>query len=147
MKSSSNIQAIMGFKESPPDSAYPLFLSGVSAGFPSPAEDYIDKRLSLDEHLIQNKTATFFVQVSGNSMINAGINDGALVVVDRSLNAQSGDIVVAIVQNEFLIKRLHIHNGLCHLLAENKEYQSVIMDENSGDCIWGVVTSCIQKFR
>lgn len=147
MQEQTKVISIIGFKESPADSSYPLFLSGVSAGFPSPAEDYIDKKLSLDEYLIHNKTATFFVQVSGNSMINAGINDGSLVVVDRSLNAQSGDIVVAIVQNEFLIKRLEMRGSECYLLAENALYNTVKLDENSGDCIWGVVTSCIQKFR
>jgi DNA polymerase V len=119
----------------------------VSAGFPSPAEDYIDKRLSLDEYLIQNKTATFFVQVSGTSMVNAGISDGSLVVVDRSLKAQSGDIVVAIVNNEFLIKRIEMRGSECFLHAENEKYGTVTLNENSGDCIWGVVTSCIQKFR
>jgi DNA polymerase V len=147
MKEKTTVLTIMGFKESPPDSSYPLFLSGVSAGFPSPAEDYIDKRLSLDEYLIQNKTATFFVQVSGTSMVNAGISDGSLVVVDRSLKAQSGDIVVAIVNNEFLIKRIEMRGSECYLHAENEQYGTVTLNENSGDCIWGVVTSCIQKFR
>jgi DNA polymerase V len=147
MKEETTVIKIMGFRESPPDSAYPLFLSGVSAGFPSPAEDYIDKRLSLDEYLIQNKTATFFVQVSGTSMVNAGIYDGSLVIVDRSLKAQSGDIVVAIVNNEFLIKRIEMRGSECFLHAENAQFSTVKLNENSGDCIWGVVTSCIQKFR
>ena len=147
MQDKTTVIAIMGFQESPPDSSYPLFLSGVSAGFPSPAEDYIDKRLSLDEYLIQNKTATFFVQVSGTSMVNAGIYDGSLVVVDRSLKAQSGDIVVAIVNNEFLIKRIEMRGSECFLHAENERYETVRLNENSGDCIWGIVTSCIQKFR
>jgi DNA polymerase V len=139
--------AIHRFQESPGGASYPLFLSGVSAGFPSPAEDYIDKKLSLDEYLIQNKTATFFVQVSGDSMINAGIHDGSLIVVDRSLQPQHNDIVMAIVNNEFLIKRLNIQGNTLLLLAENNGYEPVKMDENNGDCIWGVVISCIQKFR
>jgi DNA polymerase V len=87
------------------------------------------------------------VQVSGTSMVNAGISDGSLVVVDRSLKAQSGDIVVAIVNNEFLIKRIEMRGSECLLHAENEKYATVKLNENSGDCIWGVVTSCIQKFR
>jgi DNA polymerase V len=80
-------------------------------------------------------------------MVNAGISDGSLVVVDRSLKAQSGDIVVAIVNNEFLIKRIEMRGSECFLHAENEKYGTVTLNENSGDCIWGVVTSCIQKFR
>jgi DNA polymerase V len=124
----------------------PLFSSGVSAGFPSPAEDYIEQRLDLNELLIQNPAATFFVRVSGDSMEGAGINDGDILVVDRSLAPASGRIVVAIIHGEFTVKRLYRDVHSCRLLAENPAYPAIEVSEESGCEIWGIVTSSIHQF-
>src|SRR5210317_1673830 len=84
----------------------PLFLSGVSAGFPSPADDYLDRKLDLNEYLVRNQAATFFVRVAGDSMVGAGINDNDILVVDRALEPGSGSIVIAVVNGDLTVKRL-----------------------------------------
>ena len=126
--------------------ARPLFLSGVSAGFPSPAEDYIDRRLDLNELLIQNPAATFFVRVAGDSMIGAGIQHDDILVVDRSLEATSGKIVIAVYNGELTVKRLVRDEKSVRLKAENPNYAPLIIDEDNGCEIWGVVTSVIHQF-
>ena len=123
-----------------------LFSSGVSAGFPSPAEDYIEQRLDLNELLIQNPSATFFVRVNGDSMIGAGINHDDILIVDRSLEPISGKIVIAIVDGEFTVKRLIKNNDTCRLVAENPDYPPIEITEDSACEIWGVVTSSINQF-
>jgi len=141
------VETISAFQETESPVILPLYLSGISAGFPSPADDYLDKKLSLDELLIRNSTATFLIQVSGHSMIGAGILDKAIAVVDRSIKPSTGDIVTAIVDNEFLIKRMQIIDGAVYLIAENPKYGPIRLDEENGDCIWGVVTAVINKFK
>ena len=123
----------------------PLGLAPVSAGFPSPAEDYEDKRLDINEYLVRNPVATFFFPVQGDSMQGAGILDGDILVVDRSVTPQHGHIVVAFINGERLVKRLYKRAGRVALLAENPDYPAL---ELSGDLellIWGVVVGKFQR--
>ncbi|KXS32871.1 MAG: Peptidase S24/S26A/S26B, conserved region [Candidatus Gallionella acididurans] len=124
----------------------PLFSHKVAAGFPSPADDYIEGRLSLDEHLISNKDATFFVRAKGNSMVGAGIFDGDLLVVDKSLTPSSGDIVIAIVDGDLTVKRLINRDGKVILKPENPRCQEIEFKEGQELQVWGVVTSAVKKF-
>ncbi len=126
--------------------ALPLFLAEVEAGFPSPAEDYIDKKLDLNQLLIPHPASTFFVKVSGYSMIGARIQPGDILVVDRSLEAVDKKIVIAVVEGEFTVKRIRIQEGKTALIPENKEYQPIILTEESDVTIWGIVTSVIHQF-
>ena len=121
----------------------PLFLSGVSAGFPSPADDYLDRKLDLNEHLIKNPAATFFVRVAGDSMTAAGINNNDILVVDRSLEPNNNNIVIAVINGELTVKRLIKNSGRCHLIAENPDYPPLDIDEEMELEIWGVVTFAI----
>ncbi len=123
----------------------PLFLSGVSAGFPSPADDYLDQKLDLNEHLVKNQAATFFVRVAGDSMIGAGINDNDILVVDRSLEPCSGSIVIAAVNGELTVKRLMKNKDTCRLAAENPDYPDLEIDEDTPLEIWGVATYAIHS--
>jgi len=124
----------------------PLFSHKVAAGFPSPATDYIEDRLSLDEHLIQHRDTTFFVRAKGNSMVGAGIFDNDLLVVDRSLNPVSGDIVIAVVDGDLTVKRLIKRGETITLKAENSRYQEIEFKDGQELQVWGVVTSAIKKF-
>ena len=125
----------------------PLFLSRVPAGFPSPAEDYVEGSLDLNEHLIEHREATFFVRVKGQSMTGAGIADGDLLVVDRSLEAGDGDIVVAVVDGELTVKRLWRRGGRVRLLAENPAYAPIDLKDGQELAVWGVVTSIVRRMR
>jgi DNA polymerase V len=126
--------------------ACPLFVCGVSAGFPSPADDHIDRKLDLNELLIQNPAATFFVRVAGDSMRDAGIHHGDILVVDRSLEAANGKIIIGIVNGELTVKRLLRRPGACRLIAENPDYPSLEITEDTDFAVWGVVTSVIHQF-
>ena len=123
--------------------ALPLFASHVKAGFPSPAEDYAEQKLDLNTHLIQHPAATFFLRVSGDSMINAGIFNGDLLIVDRSLTATHGKVVIAAVNGELTVKRLNKTKEGVFLVAENKNYPPIALNENDQVYIWGVVTHTI----
>ena len=124
----------------------PLFSYSVPAGFPSPADDYVQGRLSLDEHLVQHKEATFFVRAKGNSMVRAGIFNGDLLVVDKSLTPSSGDIVIADIDGELTVKRLIKQNGTVMLKPENPRFNDIELKEGQELQIWGVVTATIKKF-
>ncbi len=125
----------------------PLFLTRVPAGFPSPAEDYIEGSLDLNEHLIAHREATFFMRVQGHSMTGAGIQDGDLLVVDRSLEAGHGDIVVAVVDGELTVKRLSRRGGRVRLLAEHPGYAPIEFKDGQELTVWGVVTSIVRRMR
>jgi DNA polymerase V len=125
----------------------PLFLSRVPAGFPSPAEDYVEGSLDLNEHLIEHREATFFVRVKGQSMTGAGIADGDLLVVDRSLEAGDGDIVVAVVDGELTVKRLSRRGGRVRLLAEHPGFAPIEFRDGQELTVWGVVTSIVRRIR
>ncbi len=145
MKTDSSIQAIFEVDQKT-RVVCPLFTCGVSAGFPSPAEDHIDQHLDLNELLIQHPVATFFVRVSGESMKDAGINHGDILVVDRSLEATSGRIIIAIVNGELTVKRFVQDSSSCQLVAANPDYPPVAITDETDFSVWGVVTSVIHQF-
>jgi DNA polymerase V len=121
----------------------PLYQSPVVAGFPSPAEDEIEKNLDLNELLIRHPAATFFLRVSGSSMVKAGIHNGDMLIVDRSLEPAHGKIVVAALNGELTVKRLRLDNGRAFLVAENDSYRPIEVTEGIELHIWGVVTNVI----
>jgi len=123
----------------------PLYLSKVLAGFPSPADDYLDKKLDLNEHLIKHPSATFFVKVEGDSMLDAGINSGDMLIIDRSLEAASGKVVVAILNGEFTVKRIKKRRGKLYLMPENSKYQETEITLDIDFEIWGVVIHVIHS--
>jgi DNA polymerase V len=125
----------------------PLFESRVSAGYPSPADDNLEASLDLNQHLIENPNTTFLVKTSGDSMKNAGINSNDILVVDRSIEPKHSSIVIAALNGELTVKRLHIEGKNITLKAENPEYPSIIITEEMDFLIWGVVTSVIHEFR
>lgn len=125
----------------------PYALEKINAGFPSPAQDYIDKALDMNEHLIKNETATFIVKVASLSMLNAGIDIDDELIVDRSLDAKHGDIVVALIDNDFTVKRLMIDESGQWLKAENPEYKNIYLADGQELIIWGVVTHIIKMTR
>ncbi len=124
----------------------PYALEKISAGFPSPAQDYIDKALDMNEHLIKNETATFIVKVASLSMLNAGIDIDDELIVDRSLDAKHNDIVVALIDNDFTVKRLMIEEKRW-LKAENPDYADIHLQEGQELIIWGVVTYILKNTR
>ena len=125
--------------------ALPIFLGRLPAGFPSPADDYLEGKLDLNRHLIKHPAATFFVRVTGDSMIGAGIHSGDLLVVDRSLEPADKHVVVAVLDGELTVKRLFKQNGLLRLLPENLNYQPIEITSQQTIEIWGVVTSVIHS--
>nr|WP_311195299.1 translesion error-prone DNA polymerase V autoproteolytic subunit [Thiomicrorhabdus immobilis] len=124
----------------------PLYAHKVVAGFPSPADDYIEARLDLNEKLIRNKEATFLLSVQGDSMKDAGILDGDILVVDRSIQPQDGKIVIAALDGELTVKRLSIKSTGTWLVPENDNYPPILVRESSDILIWGVVTATISQF-
>lgn len=125
----------------------PLASEKIAAGFPSPAQDYIDKTLDMNEHLVKNEAATFVVKVASLSMRDAGIEIDDELLVDRSLDAKHEDIVVALIDNEFTVKRLMIEDDKCWLKAENPDYDDIHLKDCQELLIWGVVTFVIKSFR
>ena len=144
MRADNSIAEIYSFDRKKPI-ARPLFSCGVSAGFPSPADDYIDRNLDLNELMIANPAATFFVRVAGDSMIGAGINHDDILVVDRSLSPVSGKVVIAILNGELTVKRLMKTENSCRLVAENPAYDPIELVEENECEIWGVVTYVIHS--
>jgi DNA polymerase V len=123
----------------------PLYSSNVSAGSPSPADEYIEGKLDLNTYLIKNPPATFLVRATGDSMIGAGIYSGDVMVVDRSIDPKDGKIVIAAIDGHLTVKRLSKKAGRVILKAENPKHQDIILEENSDLIIWGVVTSVLHK--
>ena len=124
----------------------PLLNDSVSAGFPSPADDYTEENIDLNEHLISNPFSTFFLRVKGESMINAGIKDKDLIIVDKSLIAKPGNIIIAMIDGEFTIKRLSIKNDELYLKAENHNYPDFRFKNHIDVQIWGVVIYSIHSY-
>jgi DNA polymerase V len=123
----------------------PLYATKVQAGFPSPADDYMDRSLDLNEHLIQHPAATFYCEVSGESMTDVGIFSGDLLIVDRSLKPRHGDVVLAAFNGELTCKLLDMHNK--RLLPANKKYAPIPIHEGTDFMIEGVVTNSIRRHR
>lgn len=125
----------------------PFYSCSVAAGFPSPADDYIEKSIDLNQELIANPVATFFVRVKGDSMKNASIHNEDVLIVDRSLAVRSGDIVVAVIDGELTVKRFHRLPDQVVLRAENPDYPPLVIASDRDFSIWGVVTTVIHCFK
>jgi len=123
----------------------PLFLANVPAGFPSPADDYIDRKLDLNEYLVKHPTATFFVRVEGESMINAGIHCGDVLIVDRALQATDKKIVIANVNGELTVKRIRKIKNKLFLAAENPDFEPIEVKGGEQFEVWGVVTYVLHQ--
>lgn len=134
------------FTPKTPSSNGAIFVdTGISAGFPSPANDFSETRISLDDELIQNKDATFFAKVKGQSMIDAGLDDNDLLVIDRSLEPANNKIAVCFLDGEFTVKRLRVEKNEVWLQPENPNYPIINITEDNDFMIWGIVTSVIKK--
>ena len=125
----------------------PFFGYKVPAGFPSPADDHVEKKLDLNDYLINQQEATFFVAIKGDSMIDASIHDGDIVIVDRSKQARIGDIVLASIDGEFTVKTLAKHLSKPRLLPANTNYKYIDITENMEFEIWGVIIGAVRKFK
>ena len=124
----------------------PIFESGVSAGFPSPAEDHLDLSLDLNEYIIKHPASTFYVYAKGDSMLKAGIHDGDLLVVDKSLSPIKKNIVIAIINGEFTVKRIISLNDKIYLNPDNEHYSPIEITSDMDFQVWGVVTHTIHKY-
>ena len=125
--------------------ALPFFAAAVQAGFPSPADDYLEGALDLNEHLIRRPAATFFLRVLGDSMTGAGIHSGDLLIVDRSMRPTDGRIVIAVVDGELTVKRLSRRRGRVRLMPENPRYRPIEIRDGQDLQIWGVVLHVIHS--
>jgi DNA polymerase V len=123
----------------------PLVEATISAGFPSPADDYSEARLDLNKELISNESATFYARVRGDSMTLAGISDGDLLIIDKSKTPANGSIVVCLIDGEFTVKRLQKKGNQFYLMPENDNYQPIKIKPENDVTIWGVVTYTIKK--
>lgn len=123
----------------------PLAGDKVAAGFPSPALDFMEYKIDLNAFLTQNKLTTFYIRVSGSSMMNAGIDDGDLLVVDRSLEPTDGKIAIALIDGEFTVKRLKPHTDCLYLMPENPAYPPIKVTEDNQFVIWGIVTYVVKR--
>jgi len=121
----------------------PLFGTLVPAGFPSPADDYLENQLDLNKYLIQHPAATFFVRVTGDSMIGAGIHSGDILIVDRALEPVNKKVVIAVINGELTVKRLRRQKNRLVLMPENDRYEPIFIENEMDLEIWGVVTSVI----
>jgi DNA polymerase V len=124
----------------------PLVEETISAGFPSPADDYLESRLDLNKELITNESATFYARVRGDSMTLAGISDGDLLIIDKSKTPVNGSIVVCLIDGEFTVKRLHKNGKYFYLMPENNNYQPIKIKPENDVSIWGVVTYAIKRY-
>lgn len=123
----------------------PLLASRVEAGFPSPADDYVERTLDLNEELIARPAATFFLRAGGRSMQGAGIHDGDLLIVDRSISARPGRVVIAVINGEFTVKRLQRTGKQLMLVAEHPEYPPIVLGPEIDAWTWGVVTYVVHQ--
>ena len=117
----------------------------ISAGFPSPADDFKELRISIDQEVVRNEEATFYARVSGESMQGAGLDDGDLLVIDRSMEPKNGKIAVCCIDGEFTVKRLKVVEDGVFLIPENPKYQSIKVTEENQLIIWGIVTYVVKK--
>jgi len=123
----------------------PLYSSTVPAGFPSPADDFLDKYLDLNEHLIKHPAATFFVRVAGNSMIHAGIHSGDILIVDRAEEPKNNSIIVALLDREFTVKRIRKSKNELYLIPENGKFKPIKVTDKMDFEVWGVVRYVIHE--
>ena len=123
----------------------PVVENGISAGFPSPADDFLDASIDLNKALIKNKDATFYGRVKGDSMIGAGLNNGDLLIIDKSLEPKNGKIAVCFIDGDFTVKRIKIEKNVVWLIAENKNYKPIKVTKDNDFIIWGIVTNVIKS--
>lgn len=123
----------------------PYITEGVSAGFPSPAADFLETNIDLNKELSENPLATFYIKVKGNSMIDAGINDKDVLIVDRSLEPQNNKIAICCIDGEFTVKRIQVEKDCLYLMPENPNYEPIKVTEENQLIIWGMVTYVIKK--
>ena len=123
----------------------PLAHTGVSAGFPSPADDFKELRISIDQEVVKNEEATFYARVDGQSMQGAGLDDGDLLVIDRSKEPEDNAIAVCFIDGEFTVKRLKVEAECIYLMPENPNYKPIRVTEDNQLIIWGVVTYVVKK--
>jgi DNA polymerase V len=124
----------------------PFVDNGISAGFPSPADDFIELTIDLNKFLVKHKDTTFFARVKGHSMKNAGINDGDLLVIDKSLEPQNDKIAICQIDGEFTVKRIKIEKDIVWLIAENEDYKPIKVTPENELMIWGIVIHSIKSF-
>ena len=124
-----------------------LIEQGISAGFPSPADDFKEIRISLDKELVKNKESTFYAKVSGDSMVDAGLDDGDLLVIDRSLSPENGKIAICFIDGDFTVKRIKKEKDKFYLIPENKNYKKIRINKEDTLLIWGIVTYVIKKIK
>lgn len=124
----------------------PLAMGGIRAGFPSPAADFIDVSIDLNKHLIKHPSATFYGRVKGDSMQDVGIEDGDLLIIDKSIRPSSGKIAVCYLDGEFTVKRIRIEKETCWLLPANSHYSAIKVTSENDFVIWGIVTHVIKSF-
>ena len=139
-------QAPEALQRVPHSFEFKLLKHRLSAGFPSPAADYAEDGLDLNDYLVRRKSATYMFTVKGDSMIGASIEEGDKVVVDRSLRPRHNDIVVAVVDGEYTIKRLYKHRGRVELRPENPAYQPMVFEEGTELEVWGVVVGVVRRY-
>lgn len=123
----------------------PMVEGGIVAGFPSPAQDYVDLKIDLNKELINNPSSTFYARVKGSSMKDAGIQDGDILVIDKSLEPQDGDTAVCFLDGEFTLKFIRIEKDAVYLIPANSEFHPIKVTEENNFCIWGIVTYSIKK--
>ena len=132
-----------------PDSSYPLEIpfieTGIKAGFPSPAQDYVEQSINLNKVLIKNPTSTFFARVDGDSMYETGIHNGDIAIIDKSLEPREGSKVVAYIDGEFVMKTIRMGKNEIYLIPENPDYPTITVTPDQQFMIWGVVTHVIHK--
>ena len=127
--------------------ALPLAAGGIAAGFPSPAQDYIDLKIDLNKELINNPSNTFYARVKGSSMIDAGISDGDILVIDKSVEPQDGDTAVCFIDGEFTLKYIKIEPDVVWLVPANPKFKKIEVTEENNFCIWGIVTYSIKNHK
>ena len=120
---------------------------GIKAGFPSPAQDYMEQAIDLNKELIKHPASTFYGRVKGDSMIDADVHDGDILVIDKSLDPQDGDMAVCYIDGEFTIKYIKIEKDIIWLVPANKEYKPIKVTIENDFLIWGIVTYCIKNLR
>ncbi|MFD0762709.1 LexA family protein [Lutibacter aestuarii] len=123
----------------------PFVESGISAGFPSPADDFLDASIDLNKEFVKNPSTTFYGRVKGDSMINAGLNNGDLLIIDKSLEPVDNKIAVCFIDGEFTVKRIKIEKDIIWLIAENEKYQPIKVTADNDFIIWGIVTTVIKN--
>ena len=130
----------------PPSGNGVIFVdTGISAGFPSPVDDFSESRISLDDELVKNKDTTFYAKVKGQSMIDAGLDDNDLLVIDRSLSPENNKIAVCFLDGEFTVKRLRVEKNEVWLQPENPNYPIINITKENDFMVWGIVTNVIKK--